>query len=90
MHLEEIAFCFQSGIDRFGSIDIPLSAVHDWYVTKSERNDAACKNVDDIRPLIPGHIIRSLAYESKPSNVHQVNFGENTDRPSPFWIYLTS
>lgn len=53
MCLEEIALSLQGSSNRLGGVNIPLSTIHDGYITESEWNDAARKNVDDVRPLVP-------------------------------------
>ena len=54
MTLEERALSFKSTGDRLVRFDITLPTVHDGNISKSEWDDTASKNVDNISAGIPG------------------------------------
>jgi len=51
--LKELTFCFKSGGDGLGGVDVALTTVYDWYITQSKRDNTTSKNVDDISSLVP-------------------------------------
>ena len=50
---KKFTLMFESMRYRFGSLNIPLTTIHDWNIAESERNDAACQNVHDVRSFVP-------------------------------------
>ena len=51
--LEELLLVLKCRSDRFGLIDVALATVYNGYVAKTQGNDSACENVDDVGSLVP-------------------------------------
>ena len=53
MALEEVTFRIKRLLNWFGCVNVTLTTVHYGDVAQAQRNDAACKDIDDISTSIP-------------------------------------
>ena len=72
-------------------VDIALATVDDGNVSKTQRNDPAGKNVDDVGALVPTRSARWSApslRQTPRSNAHEIHLREHSNRPRPLRIAL--
>ncbi len=88
MVLEEVSLGFKSNRNGFAVLDITLTTVDDWDVSQTERDDAASKDIDDIRSLVPKQKSNTQPVQALHYDLHQIDLCQHTNCPRPLGVHL--
>lgn len=79
----------ESSGDGLIGLNIPLATVDNRNVAKSERDNTACENVDDIGTLVPEIQYQWCAVRKLKGDSHEINLCQDTNRPRSLRIHLS-
>lgn len=63
MILKELPFVLKGGTNSLVAVNVPLTTVYDRNIAQAQRNDPSCKDIDDIRTLVPKRLTNELGDE---------------------------